>query len=148
MHLLQTGGLFLWKVMPFGVKNGPPTYHKVVTKTFKKYLDSFMKIFLDDFIIYSDMESHLQKFKLCFQKCKKYGINLNLNKFAFMVFSRMILGFIVPKEGKLLYPKKVQSIVNMPPLRIHNRFKYSMGWYSFTNVLSKPLLLLTRSEAP
>jgi hypothetical protein len=34
--------------MPFKVKNGPPTYQKVVTKMFKEYLDSFMKIFLDD----------------------------------------------------------------------------------------------------
>jgi hypothetical protein len=52
-------GAFVWKVMSFGVKNGPPTYHKVVTKIFIKYLDNFMKIFLDDFIMYSDMESHL-----------------------------------------------------------------------------------------
>jgi hypothetical protein len=33
--------------MPFGVKNEPPTYQKVVTKAFKEYLDNFMKIFLD-----------------------------------------------------------------------------------------------------
>jgi hypothetical protein len=40
---------------------------------------------------------------------------VNLNKYAFMVFSRMILGFIISKEGKLLDPKKIQAIVNMPP---------------------------------
>jgi hypothetical protein len=38
-----------------------------------------------------------------------------LNKCAFMVFSGMILGFIISKEGKLLDPKKIQAIVNMPP---------------------------------
>jgi len=32
-----------------------------------------------------------------------------------MVFSGMILGYIVSKEGKLLNPKKIQAIVNMPP---------------------------------
>jgi hypothetical protein len=85
------------------VKNGPPTYYKVVTKAFKEYLDNFMKIFLNDFTLYSNMESHLQKFKLCFQKCKEYGISLNLNKCAFMVFLRMILGFITSKERKLPY---------------------------------------------
>jgi hypothetical protein len=52
------------------VKNGPPTYQRVVRKTFKKYLDNFMKIFLDVFTVYH-LESHLQKFKLCFQKCKE-----------------------------------------------------------------------------
>jgi hypothetical protein len=34
-----------------------------------------------------------------------------------MVFSGMILGFIVSKEGKLLDPKKIQALVNMPPPR-------------------------------
>jgi len=74
-----------------------------------------MKIFLDDFIANNDMESHLQKLKLCLQKCKEYGINLNPNKCAFMVFSRMILGFIILKEGKLPNLKKIQAIVNTPP---------------------------------
>jgi hypothetical protein len=32
-----------------------------------------------------------------------------------MVFSKMILGFIISKEGKLLYPKKIQAMINMPP---------------------------------
>jgi hypothetical protein len=31
-----------------------------------------------------------------------------------MVFSRLILGFIVSKEGKIQDPKKVQAILNMP----------------------------------
>jgi len=34
-----------------------------------------------------------------------------------MVFSRMILGFVVSKEGKLPNPKKIQVIVNMPLLK-------------------------------
>jgi hypothetical protein len=93
--------------MPFGVQNGPLTYYKAVTKTFKEYLDNFMKIFLNDFITYSDMESHLQKLKLCFQKCREYGISLNPNKCAFMVFLGMILGFKVSKEGKLQDLKKI-----------------------------------------
>jgi hypothetical protein len=66
-----------------------------------------MKIFLDDFIVYNDMKSQQQKLKLCFQKCREYDINLNLDKCAFMVFLGMILGFIVSKEGKPPNPKKI-----------------------------------------
>jgi hypothetical protein len=64
-----------------------------------------MKIFLDDFIMYSDMDSHLQKLKLCFQKCKDYDISLNPDKCAFMVFSGMILCFIVSKKKEITRPK-------------------------------------------
>jgi hypothetical protein len=45
--------------MPFGVKNGPPTYQRVVIRAFTNYLKKFMRIFLDDFIMYNDMDTHL-----------------------------------------------------------------------------------------
>ncbi len=66
-------------------------------------------IFLDDFIVYNDMESHLRKLRLCFQKCREYGISLNLDKCAVMVFSGMILGYIVFKKGKLLDLEKYKQ---------------------------------------
>jgi hypothetical protein len=44
-----------------GVKNGPPTYQRAITKAFHEYIDVFMKIFLDDFIIFSDLSTHLKK---------------------------------------------------------------------------------------
>jgi hypothetical protein len=66
-----------------------------------------MNILLDDFTIYNDMETHLQKLRLCFHKCREYNIGLNLEKCFFMVLLGMILGFIVSKEGKLLDLKKI-----------------------------------------
>jgi hypothetical protein len=72
-----------------------------------------MKIVLNDFTVYSTMESHLMKLKFFFQKWKKYKTSFNQEKCAFMVFSRLILRFIVSKEGKLPNPKKVQAIMNM-----------------------------------
>jgi hypothetical protein len=126
--------------MPFGVKNGPPTFQRTINIAFRKYLNHFMNIFLNDFTIYNDIESHLMKFRLCFQKCKEYRINFNLKKYAFMVFSRLILRFIVSKEGKILNPKKVQAIVNMH-LQTHNRFRSLMVWLNFIDVSSRTLPL-------
>jgi hypothetical protein len=97
--------------MPFGVKNGPPTYQRVVTKAFREYIDVFMKIFLDDFIVLSDLSTHLKKLKKCFLKCRKFGISLNPNKCAFMVFSRTILGFIMSKKCKVMDLKKVEALI-------------------------------------
>ncbi len=68
-----------------------------------------MKIFLDDFTMYNDMESHLQKLGLCFQNYREYGISLNPNKCAFMVLSRMILGFIISKEGNYRIQRKYKQ---------------------------------------
>ncbi len=69
------------------------TKHRIVTKAFTKYLDKFTKIFLDDFMMYSDMESHLQKLKLCFQKCKEYGISPKSRYLCIYYSFRDDLGF-------------------------------------------------------
>jgi hypothetical protein len=103
------------------------SYQGVVFKAFKKKLDNFMKIFLDDFIVYNDMDSHLQKLILCFQKCKTYCINLNPYKCEFLVFVGMILDVIVSKERELPNPKKIQAIVNMPPPKTPQEIKVFNG---------------------
>jgi hypothetical protein len=71
-------GAFVWHVMPFGVKNGPSTYQRVVDWVFKDYLGKFMKLVLEDFTNYNSFDDHVSKLWLCFIKCWEYGINLNL----------------------------------------------------------------------
>jgi hypothetical protein len=44
----------------FWSKNGPPTYQRVIIKALCESIDVFMKIFLDDFIIFNDMSNHLE----------------------------------------------------------------------------------------
>jgi hypothetical protein len=73
--------------MPFGVKNGLPTDQREITKSFHEYIDVFLKIFLENFIISNDLSTHLEKLKKCFLKCREFGISLNPKKCAFMVFS-------------------------------------------------------------
>ncbi len=110
-----------------------------------------MKIFLDDFTVYSNMDNYSQKFILYFQKCIEYGISLNLDKSAFMVFSRMILGFIISKKGKLSYPKKIQAIVNMPPpknpqhIQVCNEMAQFYKCFIKKNIaIMAPIIKLTR----
>ncbi len=123
--------------MPFGVKNGPPTYQKVVTKMFHEYIDVFIKIFLDDFTVFNDRLTHLEKFKKCFLKCREFGISLNPYKCAFMVFSRTTLGFIVSKEGKVMNPKKVEALVNMPIPTTPKEIQVFNGMAQFCRCLIK-----------
>jgi hypothetical protein len=71
---------FVWVIMPFGLKNAPPTYQQAISTTFKDYLGVFMKLFLDDISVFNNLKIHLPKLRLCFDKCKKISISLNLEK--------------------------------------------------------------------
>jgi hypothetical protein len=110
---LTNWGGFVWVVMPFGLKNAPPTYQWVVHTTFKDYLGVFMKLFLDGFSVFNYLNTHLTKLQLCFDNCKEFDIRLNLKKLMFLVHLGIILGYVVPREGKLLDLKKILAIVHM-----------------------------------
>ncbi len=83
---------FVWVVIPFRVKNEPLTFQQIVIKTFCEYIDVFMKIFLDNFMLFNNLSTHLEILFFNFFKCKEFGISFNPYKCAFMVFSGTILG--------------------------------------------------------
>ncbi len=83
---------FVWVVIPLGVKNEPFIYQQVVIKAFCEYIDVFMKIFLDNFTMFSNLSTHFEKLRFFFFKCKEFDISLNPYKCAFMVFFGNILG--------------------------------------------------------
>jgi hypothetical protein len=80
---------------------------------FQEYLKVFMKSFLDDFSVFNDLKTHLAKLQLCFDKHKKIGISLNSKKCMFLVYSGVILGYVVFKVGKLPNLKTISIIKNM-----------------------------------
>jgi hypothetical protein len=61
-------------------QNGSPTYQRAITKVFHEYIDVFVQIFLDDFTVFNDLSTHLEKFRKSFFKFRKIGISLNPSK--------------------------------------------------------------------
>jgi hypothetical protein len=104
--------------MPFGFNNVPPTYQRVMSMTFKDYLGVLMKLFRDDFNVFNNLDTYLIKLQLCFDKCREFSINLNLEKNMFLMHIGVILRYVVFKEGKLSDPKANSAIVHMPTPKI------------------------------
>ena len=45
-------GSFAYRVMPFGLKNAPVVFSRVVVKTFQEYIYKKMAVYFDDWTIY------------------------------------------------------------------------------------------------
>lgn len=59
MTCMSEWGAYAYNVMPFGLCNAPTTFQKIVTKTFKPYLNKFMQVSLHDFSVCGDKKDHL-----------------------------------------------------------------------------------------
>jgi hypothetical protein len=73
-------GTFCYIVMPFGLCNAPGTFQRLMNKVFEPFLGLFLRVFINDFGVYSDRASHLTKLELVFQCLDGLGMTLNPEK--------------------------------------------------------------------
>jgi hypothetical protein len=102
-------------VIPFGLKNAPTIFSRVVFEAFKEFLHTFLEAYFDDWTGFSLLKSHIECLRIMLEKCRQCQIALNLNKCIFFSPFGVLLGHIVCKQGFLLDQSKITIIVNLPP---------------------------------
>ena len=61
-------GSFSYKVMPFGLKNAPVVFSRIVVKTFQEYIYKTMEVYFDDWTIYSMLKDHCKWLRLMLER--------------------------------------------------------------------------------
>jgi hypothetical protein len=125
-------GYFQYIVMPFGLKNAPTIFSRVVVEAFKEFLHNFLGAYFDDWTIFSLLKDHIECLRLMLDKCMQCYIALNLKKCIFFSPFGVLLGHIVCKQGLLVDPSKIAIIVDLPPStsvrQLHTAFR-DIGYY-------------------
>ena len=71
-------GNFNYKVMPFGLKNASATYQRMMTKMFEPQLGKNIKIYIDDMVVKSKVESeHANDLENIFAILRERKLRLN-----------------------------------------------------------------------
>lgn len=88
-------GCFCYKVLPFGLTNGPAYYQKRQNWVLLPFLGKFVKDFIDDFCVYSDRALHCPKLEEVFQRYDDCGGQLNPKKCHLAQPRIKLLGHVV-----------------------------------------------------
>ena len=106
-------GLYQYKVMPFGMKNSPATFQRMVNKLVRD-IDG-CEGYIDDVVIYSDNWSdHIRQIKCFFQIMREAKLTINLMKSEFGKATVKYLGHIVGQGQVRPLDAKIQTIVKYP----------------------------------
>jgi hypothetical protein len=57
--------------MPFGLKNAPAIFSRVVVEAFKDFLHKFLEAYFDDWTVFSLLKDHIECLRLMLDKCRK-----------------------------------------------------------------------------
>ena len=80
-------GHYEFTVVPFGLTNAPAAFMCLMNGIFRKYLDKFIIVFLDDILIYSKSEEehveHVEHLRIALQVLRENQLYAKLSKCSF-----------------------------------------------------------------
>ena len=114
-------GLYQFKRMPFGYRNGPAVFQRVMQSVLAPFLWIFALVYIDDIVIYSKtFNEHLNHLDKVFGAIEKSGITLSPAKCHLAYQSLKLLGQKVSRLGLSTHKEKVDAIRELSaPKNVH-----------------------------
>ena len=86
--------------MYFGLTNAPVAFIDLMNRVFKNYLDSFVIVFIDDIMVYSNNEeNHMGYLRVVLQTLKEHQLYAKYSKCEFWLDQLLFVGIsILVKE--------------------------------------------------
>ena len=148
-------GLFQFQRLPFGLRNGPSAFQRVMQGVLAPYLWLFALVYIDNIVIYSkNWHDHVDHIDKVLESIIASGITLSPPKCHFGYSSILLLGQKVSRLGFSTHEEKVKAVDEFArPARVSELqsflgmavyFSNYIPYYSF---LASPLFQLLRKGA-
>lgn len=151
-----TSGLFQFRVLPFGVCNGPPTFQRLMEHVLSGLQWKICLLYLDDIIIFSKtFEQHVEQLSQVLTRISEAGLKIAPKKCHFFQAQVNFLGHIVSKEGVATDPEKTRCVSEWPRPENIKHVRQFLGLCSYYRryvkdfaQIAKPLHKLTEKDRP
>ena len=143
---ITPSGLYSYKVMPFGLRNAPATFQRLMNRVVGDLAGC--AVYLDDVVVYSsNWDSHVQRIQTLFERLASARLTVNLAKCEFARATVTYLGHVVgqghvrPVQAKVLVVEQFPVPTTKKELM---RFLGMVGYYrSFCRNFSSVAASLT-----
>lgn len=121
-------GHFEFKRMPFGLRNAPATFQRLMDNILKGLLEDTCMVYLDDIIVYSvSLQEHLEKLVKVFDRLKNANFKVKLEKCDFLKKELKYLGHLITENGVKPNPEKIDAIIRYPIPKSAKEIKAFLG---------------------
>lgn len=118
-------GCFQDTVMPFGLKNAPTIFSRIVVAAFKEFIHKFLEVYLDHWTVFGLVKKHTASLRLMLDTYCLHQIALNLKKCTFLVPFKNLLGNVQARpDGGLA---KITVILGLQAPRSVQQLRAMLG---------------------
>lgn len=148
--------------MPFGLKNAPITFQRLMDEFLRGVEESFCQVYMDDLLVFSPSESqHIEHLRRVFDRVREFGLKLSDEKSLLGKGQIKFLGHTISEEGvrpdkskvealqKMAIPRDVKGIRRLlGSLNYYRRFVPEMAEYlvPLNNLLKKGRKVIVTAE--
>jgi hypothetical protein len=148
-------GHFEFNVMPFGLRNAPATFQRLMDFVLAGLLFVICLVYLDDIIIFSrTIEEHLQHLSAVFDRLRKAGLSVKGSKCYFALKEIKYLGHIIGNGIIKPDPAKIEVLKSYPKPRNQTEIRIFLGFVGYYRdfiealaTLAGPLYKLLKKNA-
>ena len=141
--------------MPFGLKNAPSTFQRLMNTILSGLQGTRCLVYLDDIIIFADsLESHNKKLLDIFKRLRESGLKIKPSKCEFLRREVMYLGHKISEKGAEPDESKIEAVMKFPQPKSARDIKSFLGLAGYyrrfiENFSSKalPLTQLLRKDS-
>jgi hypothetical protein len=145
---------YQWKFLPFGLKNAPAEFQRVMDMIFSSL--EFVKCYIDDIVVFStSQKKHRVHLIEVFGRLRLHSLKLHPDKCRFYCDRVEYLGHMIYPGGLGVVASKVEVVMSIPRPKDVSRLRVFLGLCNYYrkfvktfSAIAKPLTMLTRSDQP
>jgi len=131
--------------MPFGLKNAPATFQRVIDNVLGELVGDICLVYLDDIIIFSaSLQKHLMDINSVFQKLPQANLKIQITKSNFLRKEIDFLGHVITQDGIKPNPDKITAVKNFPCPKTTKQIKSFLGLLGYYRKFIKDLARITK----
>lgn len=149
-------GTAVSQVMQQGDCNAPATFQRLMTWIFRKYIGTWLHVYLDDIFVFSDtIEDHENHLKITFDILRKEMLFLSKDKLDLYSNDMDCLGHRIDDKGLHADVSKMDRIIDWRTPRSYNEVLRFLGLVEYigqfmpdVSMFTSPLQSMARNGAP
>ena len=107
-------GVFIWKVMPFGLRTSPTIFQRAIEKALRDLIDEgHVSVYIDDIIVYTrTADEHLLLLQRVFARLRATRFFVNWEKLQAFREEALYLGHLISANKLKPDPRKLQGLID------------------------------------
>lgn len=108
-------GLYEYTVMPFGLKNAPATFQRMMDQVLQEVNEKFAVVYMDDILVFSrTFKDHLEHLQKVFDLLEEAGLRMGKDKCKFCRQQIPFLGHIITPDGIKPNEPLIEKVLRFP----------------------------------